>query len=187
LWADKLQRGEVGIAREIAEAFRRDAANTGRLTELTVAHRLLGLTCLTQGDLAEAQTNLMQALQIYDPERDREVRFRFGVESGATVTSYLAHVSWLRGAIGRAREMIDDAVTRAAESAHVPTQAYVYYMKAMLEMLRGEANATQRASEALLEISEEHEMARHLAVGGFSSRWARARMEPRSSSFKELW
>ena len=33
LWAGTLQRGEVGIAREIAEAFLRDAANTGRLTE----------------------------------------------------------------------------------------------------------------------------------------------------------
>jgi hypothetical protein len=61
----------------------------------------------------------------------------------------------------------------AAESAHVPTQVYVYYMKAMLEMLRGDADGAQRASEALLEISEEHEMARFSAVGAFSAGWAR--------------
>ena len=186
LWAGTLQRGEVGIAREIAEAFLRDAANTGRLTEQTVAHRLLGLTRLTQGDLAEAQANLVQALRIYDPERDREARFRYGLESSASITSYLAHVSWLHGEIGQARKMIDDAVRRATESAHVPTQAYVHYMKTMLEMLRGDAGAAHRASEALLRISAEHEMARFLAVGAFSSGWARAQLGADGTSAVDL-
>jgi hypothetical protein len=39
--------------------------------------RLLGSTCLWQGDFIEAHANLVEALSIYDPERDCEARFHW--------------------------------------------------------------------------------------------------------------
>ena len=41
---------------------------------------MLGLTCLWQGDFVRSQVNLVQTLQLYDPELDREAKFRFGME-----------------------------------------------------------------------------------------------------------
>jgi hypothetical protein len=62
------------------------------MTECGVGRRLLGFTCLFQGDFVEAQSNLVEALGIYDPERDREAMFRFGPDTGATARAYLANI-----------------------------------------------------------------------------------------------
>jgi predicted ATPase len=50
LWVGNVVRGELGFAREIAETFLRDAERGARTTECGVGHRLLGFTCLRQGD-----------------------------------------------------------------------------------------------------------------------------------------
>jgi hypothetical protein len=38
---------------------------------------------LWHGDFIGAEANLAEALRIYDPERDRDARFRFSVDTGA--------------------------------------------------------------------------------------------------------
>ena len=68
------------MARETAESFLRDAETEGRMTEAGVARRCVGLACLPQGDLIGAVANLAEALRTYDPKRDRDAMFRFGVE-----------------------------------------------------------------------------------------------------------
>jgi hypothetical protein len=45
---------------------------------------------LWQGDFIEAQGNLVEALSIYDPERDREATFRFGPDTAAAARILLA-------------------------------------------------------------------------------------------------
>src|SRR6516225_6460066 len=75
LWYGNLVRGELRLAREVAEIFLREAERGAWTTEYGFGRRLLGNTCLWQGDFIEAQANLVEALSIYDPERDREARF----------------------------------------------------------------------------------------------------------------
>jgi hypothetical protein len=83
-------RGELSLARETAESFLRDAENQERTTEAVVAHRSVGFTRLFQGDFIGAEANLPEALRIYDPERDRDSKFRFGMDIAAAATGYLA-------------------------------------------------------------------------------------------------
>src|SRR5262249_32264968 len=66
LWIGNTMGGELGFAQEIAETFLREADRGGLTTECGFAHRLLGHTCLRQGDLIEAQANLVEALSLYD-------------------------------------------------------------------------------------------------------------------------
>jgi hypothetical protein len=54
--------GEWALAREHAETFLREAESAGWATERVVALRMLGLTCLLQGDFIEAQSHLEEAL-----------------------------------------------------------------------------------------------------------------------------
>ena len=115
LWVGNLSRGEFAVGRETAEAFRREAENAARTTEAVVGRRMLGLNCLWQGDFTQSQANLVQALRMYDPQRDGDAKFRFGMDSGACATAYLAHTSWQFGEIERARALIDEAVARAVE------------------------------------------------------------------------
>ena len=63
LWIGSLMRAELGLARETAEIFLREAEIGPSMTEAVVAHRCLGLTCLMQGDLVRASEHLLQGAQ----------------------------------------------------------------------------------------------------------------------------
>jgi hypothetical protein len=142
LWLGNMTRGELEFAREIAH-FLRKAERGARTTECGVGRRLEGSTCLRQGDFIEAQTNLVEALSIYHPERDREARFRFGQDTGAAARVYLAITKWQLGEVERARALIEEAVARAIETGHVPTLVNVSVFEAHFEMVRGDAGAAQ--------------------------------------------
>jgi predicted ATPase len=186
VWVGSLLRGELRSARETAETFRREAENEARTNEAAVACRYLGLTCLCQGDFIEAQANLVEALRIYDPERDREAKFRFGIDTGAGARAYLANISWLLGELGQARELVEEALARAVQSGHIPTQTTVYYQATLFEMLRGDAEATKRTAETLVKLSQEHSIALYLTGGALSCAWARARRGDRETGVADL-
>jgi hypothetical protein len=103
LFVGSLLRGELGLARETAESFLRDAEDAGRMTETSVARRCVGMTRLYPGDFIGAEANLAEALRIYDPERDRDAKFRFGAEAAAAAASYRPLASWAMGDVERAR------------------------------------------------------------------------------------
>ena len=186
LWLGSLNRGELAIARETAEAFLREAKIENCSTEAAVASRNLGLTCLIQGDVTEARAHLEEALRIYDPERDREARSRFAQDTGAAATVFLAHATWLLGEIGRARALIEEGVARAVETGHVPTLANTYTYKILFEELHGSASAVRRAAETLVELGREHGLAGYLLIGNLHLCWARAQLGNRATVIKEL-
>jgi tetratricopeptide (TPR) repeat protein len=144
LFVGSLLRGEISLARETAERFLRDAADEERTTEASVARRNVGLARLFQGDFIDARTNLAEALRIYDPERDRDARFRFGADSGAVAAAYLTQAIWALGDVERARALSDEALARADETAHAPTRAFVYQMISLYQMLRRDPEAVGR-------------------------------------------
>ena len=179
-------RGELRLAREIAETFLREAERGARTTECGVGRRLLGVTCLQQGDFIEAQANLAEALSIYDPERDREARFRFGQDTGATARAQLAHTKWALGEVGPARAVIEEAVAQAMDTGHVPTLVHAYFLKAYFEMVRGDAGAVRRAAEIVVKLSRENAIALFAARGALQSAWARARLDDRETGAMQL-
>ena len=90
----------------------------------------------------EARTHLEEVLRTYDPGRDREAQFRFGTDSLASATIYLAQACWQLGDFKRARELSDEAIARAVDLAHGPTLANTWSFKAALEMYRGDARSS---------------------------------------------
>jgi predicted ATPase len=186
LWATNLVRGELGLAREIAETFLREAERGALTTECGYGRGLLGHTCLFQGELVEAQANLVEALNIYDPERDREARFRFGRDTGAGAKVSLANTKWQLGKVGPARALIEEAIAQAIETGHVPTLVNVYYFKAHFEMVRGDAAATRRDAEIVVKLSQENALTFYAALVALQSAWASARLEGRESGAMEL-
>jgi predicted ATPase len=186
LWIGSLMRAELGLTRETAEIFLREAENGPSMTEAVVAHRCLGLTCLMQGDLIQASEHLLQALKLYDPKRDSEAKFRFAQEPDAGTKSYLALTHWQFGEIARATEVMEEAVARAFQSAHPQTVVNIHHFRSLLAILQGNAEAARHAAEAVLEVSQAHGITLYLAMGTVSLCWARARLSGRETGLKEL-
>jgi class 3 adenylate cyclase/predicted ATPase len=186
LWAASLLRGELSLARETAESFLRDAENEGRMTEAAVAHRNAGLARLFEGDFISAEANLVEALRIYDSERDRDAKFGYGVDTGAGATGYLAQASWALGYIGRARVLREEALARADETAHPSTRASVYYHISLYHVLRGDPEAAKRSATIAVDLAREHGMSMWIALGEVPSKWAGARLDGRESGMTGL-
>ena len=133
-WAHSFFRGELGSAWEAAESFLREAERAARPTEAAAGHRLLGLTRLFQGDFAQARERIAnRRCEFTTPSETAKPSSDFGVDSRAMATAYLALAAWHLGDVSRARELMDEAVAHAAESAHVPTLVGVYLHQAWLE------------------------------------------------------
>jgi predicted ATPase len=186
LFTGSLLRGELSLARETAESFLREAEDAERTTEVSVARRHVGHARLYLGDLIEARSNLAEALRTYDPERDRDAKFRFGVDTGACATGFLTQAIWALGDVEGARALGDEALARADETAHPPTRATVYHHISLYHMLRGDPEAVRRIAKVLVDMSREHGMALYLAYGKVYSAWARARLDNRETGVSEL-
>ncbi len=119
-WGNAMFRGEMTSAREMAESFLREADRVGRPTEAGVGHRLLGVTLFFQGDFAQAAANCEQALRLYDPDRDRDAKFRLGMDPASAPAGCLALAAWCLGDVTRARAVIDEALARAFEIHSCP-------------------------------------------------------------------
>jgi predicted ATPase len=186
LWLGSLARGELKAARQVAESFLGDALRTARTTEMAVGHRILSNTCLCQGDLTEAQVHSQEALRLHDPERDRKARLRFGQETGAGATAFLAHISWLFGDFSRARKLIEEAAARAIETSHIPTQANVGYLKALFEALYDKPEISEDSAEAIVELARRHGLPIYLSLGTLLLLWSRLRQGAVESGLSEL-
>jgi class 3 adenylate cyclase/predicted ATPase len=175
-WTGHLVRAELNSALEIATAFLHDAENAGRSTETALARRYQGLTLLYLGDFSGASACLEDALRISDPERDRDVKLRFDVDTEIVARAHLAKAYWLLGRVDEAAELANEATARARAIAHVPTLTNVEYFSASLQILRGDAEAVFRIAGPLLELTQQHGLSAYVAVATMCSTWARARL-----------
>jgi predicted ATPase len=185
-WAGSQTRGEYVVARETAETFRRESENEGRATERVVGLRMLGLTCLLQGDFIEAQAHLEEALRSYDPERDRDAKFRFGQDAGAGAFTYLAFTNWLLGQVRATGPRMEEGLARGFESNHPGTQANINCFTAIFEIVRGDVDAARRAAETVVELAREHGLPQFALWGALSNAWARVWLGDRETGLAEL-
>jgi class 3 adenylate cyclase/tetratricopeptide (TPR) repeat protein len=174
-WVRSYTRGELRSARKAAESFLSEAEAENRAMEAGAARRVLGLTCLSQGEFASARSHLEKALADYDPNRDRESRLRFNVDTGPAAAAYLALALWHLGDVERASALMDHAVAQALEAGHVPTVVNVHAFKARLDVRRDDPAAAMRAVEVHASLVRQHAMALYPAFGDVIASWARGR------------
>ena len=175
-WTMAIARGELSMARELASAMLREAEDTGHRMETSVARRGLALIYYFSGAFLEARSQCQRALADCDPERDQEVRERFGDDIGTVVMSILALTTWNLGDVNRARELIDEANRHATELGHRVSEANPLSSRSILELLRGDATAALSAAERLETLGREQGMAFWLVGGEMVSGWARGHL-----------
>ncbi len=175
LWAGSYVHGDLTAMREPAQAFLRDVESQPRSPEAGVAHRVYGVTQWFAGDFIEARSHLEQALAIFDPERDRDLAFRFGQDVGVSAMVYLAIVLWPLGEVDRARELADATATRIAKLGHLATSTYGLMHNAMFEIIGRNVDRAAPLAKALSSVAHEHGIALWIGFGAFLEAWVELR------------
>jgi tetratricopeptide (TPR) repeat protein len=181
-----VMRGDIRLAREAAEAFLREAERERRPTETGVALRALGFVCIGMGDFKMASVHLERAVDEYDPERDREVRFPFGQDTKAAAAAFLCCPYWAIGRLEEARALSDRANAWAGELAHDPSLANAWLLTAFLEILRGDAGAALQAADRGVEVSRRRDLPFYLLWSQIVACYARGRLYDPEAGAKEL-
>jgi predicted ATPase len=125
-------------------------------------------------------------LRFHDPERDREVKFRFAADNAVNATVYLGWLEWLFGNFGRSREFVEQSVKLAVDSNHPSTLANAYHYKNILENVRGNAADALSDAEAVVKLSQEYGAALYSAHGAFEVAWVRAWLGNLDTGIAEL-
>jgi tetratricopeptide (TPR) repeat protein len=173
LWVGSLSRGEAGPLRAIAEAVLRDIEGKPPSLEVAVAHRLVGTTEWYVGNFELARAHVGQALAMFDPERDRDLTYRFGRDVGVSAMVFMAFALWPLGETDEAHRIGEKMLARAAASGHMLTTVYGHFQYALLHVARRDAAATAPLAQMVLELAHEHAMPLYTAYGEFLHPWAR--------------
>jgi predicted ATPase len=173
LWAGYLSRGEAGPLRAIAEVVLRDVEGKPPSPEAAVAHRLAGTTEWYLGNFELARAHLEQTLAMFDPQRDRDLAYRFGRDTGVSAMVIMALALWPLGETDQARRIGKEALARAVASGHMLTTVYGHFQYALLHVAERDAAATAPLAETVVRLAREHGMALYSAYGEFLQPWAR--------------
>jgi hypothetical protein len=76
------------VVRELAAQFLALAEKQGGTVPLMIGHRVVGLSLLCAGDMAESRAHYNQAIALYDPTAHRPLAARFGADIGVAILCY---------------------------------------------------------------------------------------------------
>ena len=180
LWAGSYNRGELPSMRDQAAVFLNDLEAKPNSPEASVAHRAAGVTRWFAGEYREARDHLERALALFQPGRDDDLAFRFGLDPGVAAMGFLANVSWTLGEVDHAFSFNDRLHARMACVSHIGSRSWGTMAAALFELMRGDhARAAPKAFE-LARLAREHELIMYGAFGVFLEGWATtARSAPR--------
>ena len=137
------------------------------------AHRLAGVTEWYLGNFELARAQLEQTLAMFDAQRDRNLAYRFGRDTGVSAMVFMALALWPLGETDHARRIGEEALARAVASGHMLTKVYGHFQYALLHVARRDAATTAPLAEAVVKLAREHGMPLYSAYGEFLQPWAR--------------
>jgi hypothetical protein len=167
LWVGSIVHGELPAARAYANAFLDDVEVRPDSPEAGVAHCAAGVTHLFAGEYREARDHLERALGRFQPGRDDDLAYHFGLDAGVSAMMFLAIVLWSLGDVERAVSLVRGARTRIAALSHVGTRANGSLLAALFELMRGSLSHAAPNAVELVRIACEHDLPMWRAFGVF--------------------
>ena len=114
-WAANSLAFNGDAIRGLAAQFLALAEKQGATIPLMVGHRLMGVSLMCTGDIAESRAHYDRAIELYDPVEHRPFATRFGNDTEVVVLGFRSWALWLLGHPVAALRDADDALRKARE------------------------------------------------------------------------
>ena len=147
-WATNYVGHNGDALRELASQFLTLAQKQTATGPLVVAHRLMGSSFSTTGDVVQGRKHLDKAITLYDRAEHSPLATRFGQDVGVVILSFRSGTVWVLGYPDAAQADIERALKNAREIGHAPTLMYALYFAPWTAIHRGDyVEANARAEE----------------------------------------
>ena len=136
------------VMRELAAQFLTLAEKQRATAPLMIGHRLMAVSLLCTGDMAQGRAHCDRAFALYDPAAHRSLATRFGQDAGVSILSYRGLALFLLGYPEAALVDAEDALKGAREIGQAASlmfalaHAWLVYLQC-----RKHAEATAQADE----------------------------------------
>ena len=141
--------------RDLAAQFLALAEKQRATVPLMVGHRLMGVSLLFTGDIAEGRGHLDQAIALYDPAEHRPLVTRLGQDAAVTSLAYRSRALWLLGHPEAALRDAGDALRNAREIGQAATLMFALRNTSVPYTLCGNYAAAAAQAQELVALAEE--------------------------------
>lgn len=152
-WLTECVHGGNSLALEIGEQMLQLAEQTGELIQLQVAHKCLGSSSGTVGNLHRAQFHFEQGIALYRPEHYQLMVSQYGENTRINSGVQLAMALWLRGFPGQALAQAETTLELARMELSPHMLSFALNGVALIRRWRGEPEASEPFVRECLDVA----------------------------------
>ena len=141
--------------RDLAVQFLALAEKQRATVPLMVGHRMMGISLVQTGDIAEGRGHFDQAIALYDPAEHRPLAARFGIDNAVAILAFRSWTLWLLGYPEAALKDADDALRNAREMGQAATLMHALSCVSIPYTLCGNRAAAAAQAQELVAVAEE--------------------------------
>jgi class 3 adenylate cyclase/predicted ATPase len=154
-WVANLVAFNGDAVRELAAQFLVLAEKQGATVPLMIGHRLMGLSLIHTGDIADGRAHLESAITLYNFPEHRPLATRFGQDVGAAILSWKSMAFWLLGRPQAALAETEHALKAAREIGHSATLMYVLNFGAWTHIHCGNYTAAKALVDEFIALKDQ--------------------------------
>jgi predicted ATPase/class 3 adenylate cyclase len=110
VWTSNYVASNGDAVRDLSAQFLALAEKHGATGPLLIAHRIMGISLATTGDIATGRAHFDRAFALYDPAEHRALATRFSVDAAMSILSYRSWTIWVLGYPEAALADADNAI-----------------------------------------------------------------------------
>ena len=141
--------------RDLAGQFLGLAQKQGSIAPLMVGHRLMGMSLLQTGDIAQGRAHFDRAIALYNPAEHRPLATRFGVDFGVSILSNRSCAIWILGYPAMALADAERALHEAREIGQAAELIYTVMHAVFPLIFCGNYVAPDELLENVVALAEE--------------------------------
>jgi len=186
LWVANFTAFNGDALREIATQFLALAEKQGAAIPLITAHRLMGVSLSSTGNIERGRAYLDRALAHYDPGAHRPLAMRLGQDPGVASLSQRSLATWMLGYPDTACADADQAVSDARQIGHAVTLMFALWFTTITNNLLGEYEKAYALGGELVAVGEERGASLWKGAGMASRAWSQAMTDTPSKAVHSL-
>jgi class 3 adenylate cyclase/predicted ATPase len=155
LWVAHYVAFNGDVARKLAAQFLALAEKQMATAPRMIGHRLVGMSLLHTGDIAEGRAHFALGNALYDPVEHRPLATRFGQDVGAAILFWKSLSLWLLGYPEAALADADEALKSAREIGQAATLMYTLIFTLWIHILCGNYAAADTQADEGVALADE--------------------------------
>jgi len=154
-WSPNYVAFNGDLALELATQFLELAEKQGGVVPIMIGHRLMGMSLLETGDIAQGRAHYNQAIALWDPAEHRPLATRFGQDVRVATLSYRSRALWILGYPEAALADSNDALKEAREIGQAATLMFALCHVSFTCILCGNYAAANASLDQLASLADE--------------------------------